>query len=128
MLGVAVEGVAVDGAAVDGTAVDGVTVDGVALEGVAVVGVGVGASVAPGQVGAGVVGLPEGDGVGPDVGLNATSPSLTRQDVSIASARRSQRGKLRGTFRKLTIVFFCVCTRVIVCACVSPCVARSKVH
>ena len=58
------------------------------VEGVAVVGVGVGASVAPGEVGAGVVGLPEGDGVGPGVGLNATSPTLTRQDVSIASARR----------------------------------------
>ena len=91
VLGVAVEGVAVDGVAVDGTAVDGVTVDGVAVEGVAVVGVGVGASVAPGgEVGAGVVGLTEGDGAGPGVGLNANSPTLTRQYVSIASARRLQ--------------------------------------
>ena len=90
MLGVAVEGVAVDGAAVDGTAVDGVTVDGVAVEGVAAVGVGVGASVAPGEVGAGVVGLTEGDRVGPGVGLNTTSPTLMHQYVSMASARRLQ--------------------------------------
>ena len=75
------------GSVVDGTAVDGVTVDGIAVDGV---GVGVGASVAPGEVGArvvGVVGLTEADGAGPGVGLNANSPALTRQYVSIASAQ-----------------------------------------